>query len=262
MIYLTGASGMVGTRFMELSKHREISTVSYRETVPDVFDSHENACLVHMAWSTTTRTPFSKIEEVYRNDLFPSQQLFQKFAEKNPKGKIIFLSTAGAAYTGYERTVTEIDIPNPTSLYGDTKMQVEKVLREVDCDTVALRVSNIWGVKGLPLDRKNGLIDKLIDSVDTDRVTDLYANLDTKIDIIHVDDLINLIGKIIDSSCDIKHQMYVVGSQCLTIKEVLDRITSHGTLKINLSRSERKGYLHIESRRARAKYNWTPTHKL
>ena len=262
MIYLTGASGMVGNRIMQLLKNRDITPISYRKNVPDVFESHDNACLIHAAWSTTTRTPFSEIEEVYSNDLFPSQKLFQKFAEKNPNGKIIFLSTAGAAYTGYERTVSEVDVPNPTSLYGNTKMQVEKVLREIDCDTVSLRISNIWGVKGLPLDRKNGLIDKLIDSLDTDREVNLYANLDTRIDIIHIDDLINLITKVVDAPCDIKHQMYLVGSQCLTIKDVLDKITAHGTLKINLSRNENKGYLHIENRRVKLKYDWSPSHRL
>lgn len=262
MIYLTGSSGMVGSRFMKVCNDRTITPVSYRGTVPDVFESHENACLIHAAWSTTTRTPFSQIEEVYRRDLFPSQQLFQKFAEKNPEGKIIFLSTAGAAYTGYERTVAEDTVPNPKSLYGETKMQVEKVLKEIDCDTVSLRISNIWGVKGLPSDRKNGLIDKLIDCLDTDRVVDLYANLDTRIDIIHVDDLISLILKVVDAPSDIKHQMYLVGAQSLTIKDVLDKVTAHGTLRLNLSRSENKNYLHVENGRVKRKYNWNPTHRL
>ena len=54
MIYLTGSSGMIGRRFRELYE-KDITTISYREKVYDVFKSHKDSCLIHLAWSSTTR---------------------------------------------------------------------------------------------------------------------------------------------------------------------------------------------------------------
>ena len=54
MIYVTGASGLIGSRFSECF-NRDIATISYRDKVKDVFQSHQDSCLVHLAWSSTTR---------------------------------------------------------------------------------------------------------------------------------------------------------------------------------------------------------------
>lgn len=253
---------MVGKSILKKCPDHNIIPVSYRNEIPDVFGDDGDATLIHAAWSCNTRTSYDEIERVYENDLFSSKRLFDKFSEKNPDGKIIFLSTAGAVYKGYERTVTEEFIPNPVDLYGETKMQVENILKTVNCKTVSLRISNIWGVNGLPSTRKNGLVDKLIDSLDKDIITEIYANLDTRIDIIHINDLIDLIMKVVDHPCSIPHQMFLVGSESLTIKEVIDRISAHGSLLLKLKRSENKSYLHIESRRARNTFDWKPENKL
>ena len=54
MIYLTGATGMIGRRFRELNS-KDLTTISYRNIVYDVFKSHEESCLIHLGWSSTPR---------------------------------------------------------------------------------------------------------------------------------------------------------------------------------------------------------------
>ena len=261
MIYVTGCSGLIGKRFLELCK-QPVTKVSYRDEPQDVFDSHENSCLIHLAWSSTTRNTYDEFEKFVKNDVINSKKIFDFYSKKNPNGKIIFISTAGALYVNHERTVDENSLVNPNTLYGDLKLQVENILKTVECNTLTLRVSNVWGGKSLPSNRINGLVDKLLSSVNTDNVIDLYTNLDTRIDIIHVDDLINLIQKCVEKSSYIKNDMFVVGSQSLTIKELLDIITSSGYINFKLSRKQFKSYLRVETRRVSTSFEWKPKCKL
>lgn len=261
MIYLTGSNGLIGKRFLELFEG-PVTRVSYRDEPQDVFDSHENSCLVHLAWSSTTRNTYDEFEKFIKNDVINSKKIFDFYSKKNPNGKIIFTSTAGGLYVNQERTVDENSLVNPNTLYGDLKLQVENILKTVDCNTTTLRISNVWGGKNLPKDRINGLIDKLLNFVNTENVIDLYTNLDTRIDIVHIDDLINLIQKCIDKNLYLKHEMFVVGSQSLTIKQILDIVTSSGYLNIKLRKKENKSYLHVENRRASDVFEWKPKNKL
>ena len=261
MIYITGSSGLIGKRFLELFKGHTVR-VSYRDEPQDVFDSHDNSCLIHLAWSSTTRNTYDEFEQFVKNDVINSKKIFDFYSKKNPNGKIIFISTAGGLYVNHERTVDENSLVNPNTLYGDLKLQVENILKTVECDTITLRVSNVWGGKSLPSNRINGLVDKLISSVNTDNIIDLYTNLDTRIDIIHIDDLVHLIEKCIEKNSYIKNDMFVVGSQSLTIKQLLDIITSSGYINLKLSRKQSKSYLHVETRRVSTSFDWKPKCKL
>lgn len=261
MIYVTGSNGLIGSRFVKLC-NQPIKTITYRDEVEDVFESHENSCLVHFAWSTNTRISYDEIERAVKSDVVNSKKLFDYYLNKNPNGKIIFLSSAGDLHTGYNRTILEEFPPSPKTLYGECKLQVENILNKLDCNTIILRVSNVWGGKNVAQKRVNGLIDKLILNLNTDNIIDIYANLDTRIDIIHVDDLIDLINKVIEKEVDIKHQTFLVGSQSLTIKEVIDKITSNGFLVLKIKKNELKTYLHLETSKVQQTFNWMPKHKL
>ena len=74
-------------------------------------------------------------------------------------------------------------------------MDVEKILENLNCQTIVFRVTNVWG--GIvDKTRVNGLVDKLLTLLDTDEVVEIYANLKTTVDIVHVDDIVRLILKI------------------------------------------------------------------
>ena len=62
MIYVTGSNGLIGKRFLELCKN-PVTKISYRDEPKDVFDSHENSCLIHFAWSSTTRNTYDEFEK-------------------------------------------------------------------------------------------------------------------------------------------------------------------------------------------------------
>lgn len=263
MIYVTGANGFLGSNFCKTYKGPlPITKVSYRDEPQDVFESHDVSCLIHFAWTSTTRNTYDDFERVIQNDVLNSKKIFDFYANKNPNGRIIFISTAGGLYVKHGRTVSETSDVNPQTLYGESKLQVENILKNVDCETVVFRVSNVWGGRDLPSTRINGLVDKLLSIVNTDQSINLYVDLDTRIDIIHVMDLVELINSCIERHVSHKHDMFVVGNQSLTIKQLLDIVSSRGYVNIKLSKSSDKGYLHVENSRCKKCFEWKPTRDL
>lgn len=257
MLYVTGCNGMIGSRFID-TYDGPVTKISYRDEVKDIFEKHENSCLLHFAWSSTTRNGYDDLDKVVKSDVINSNKLFNYYYDKNPNGRIIFLSSAGGLHGSHERTVSEDFLPISNTLYGDCKLQVENILKSNKCSSVILRVSNVWGGTNLGENRVNGLVDKLIKNLDTDNITEIYANLDTRIDIIHVDDLINLIIKVIHKKSPNNHEVYLVGSQSLTIKDVIDKISSNGCLLMKFSKKSEKSYLHVENSKVRNYFDWKP----
>lgn len=260
MIYLTGASGLIGSRFLELYD-KEVTNISYRKDVLDVFESHENSCLIHLAWSSTTRNTYDEFEEVIKNDVTNSKILFDYYVNKNPNGKIIFISSAGDLHLGYNRTVWEEHEPSPHSLYGECKLHVENILKELSCKTIILRTSNIWGAK-VDSKRVNGLVDKLLNSLNTGQVIEIFSDLKTKVDLIHLDDFIDLLIKVIKVDLKKEHEFFLVGRQSISICDIIDIVSKRGCLNLRIDQKADKTYLHVESSKVRKTFNWEPKHIL
>ena len=258
MIYVSGANGMIGRRFKELCK-KDITHVSYRDEVRDVFKSHKKSCLIHLAWSSTTRdTDGLKA----KNDIFNSQKLFDYYLNKNPNGKIIFVSSAGDMHVdhGGGFCVGPQD-PVPRTLYGKSKLHVEQILETLKCKTVVLRTSNIWGGK-VSQNRINGLPDKLMNALNTDQVVEIYANLDTHVDLIHIDDFVNLLIKVIDKDLDEDHEVFVVGSQCISISDIIKKVSAKGVLNLKIDQKAKRSYIDVRPFKAKTVFDWNPENHL
>ena len=247
MIYLTGSSGLIGKKLKQKFSG-DIAGISYRDKVYDLFAGCNGSCLVHLGWSTTTR---SNSPEVSKADVDNSRQLFEYYANKNPNGKIIFLSTAGDLHR--DNSTSE---PKPHSLYGQSKLEVENILNGINCNSVIFRVTNVWGGE-VYSSRVNGLPDKLIKSLDTHDVTDIYANLKTQVDLIHVDDLVNLIIKAYH--CNIQgHKTFLVGSQNITIGSIIDKISRRGNINLRINQKADRSFLNIDNTEVKEFFDWTP----
>jgi len=247
MIYLTGSNGLVGSRFSYLCD-KNLTKISYRDKVLDLFGKHEQSCLIHLGWSSTTRTK----DNSAKKDIVNSKKLFSYYLQKNPKGKIIFLSTAGDLHRD-----NKTNVPIPHSLYGQCKLDVETILSQLDCQTIVFRVTNIWG--GI-VDKKrvNGLVDKLLTLLDTDEVVEIYSNLKTVVNIIHVDDVIDLLIKSIDKNFDNRHEIFLVGSQSISLYDIIDRVSMRGTLNLKINQKLEKSHLNIDTKKTKEVFNWEP----
>ena len=252
MIYLTGANGLIGKRFQKLC-NKKITSISYRDKVVDLFESHDRSCLIHLGWSSTTRdTDGLKA----KNDIWNSQHLFEYYAKKNPEGKIIFVSTAGDMHldNDYE-TVSEITLPSPRTLYGRSKLHVEQVLNSIDCKTVVLRTSNVWG-GDVNTKRVNGLVDKLRVSLNTDNIVNIYADLDTRVDLVHVNDFNDLLMSVVETDLAEDHSLFLVGGQSMSLCDIINRVSKHGCLNLKIDQKAEKTYLRISSTKAEITFNW------
>jgi len=258
MIYLTGANGMVGRRFQELC-NRKIRTISYRDNVPDLFDVNKKSCLVHLAWSSTTRdTDGVKVKD----DIWNSQKLFNYYVDKNPDGKIIFVSSAGDMHQNHSGMFCSgLEKPTPRTIYGWSKYHVEQYLDTLKCKTVVLRTSNIWG-GDVKSERINGLVDKLLNSVGTDEVVDIYANLDTYVDLIHIDDFVNLLIKSIDIDLDKDHEMFLVGDQSLSIGDMINKVSKKGALNLKIDQKAERSFINVQPFKAKSVFDWKPENQL
>ena len=118
-----------------------------------------------------------------------------------------------------------LENPTPRTLYGKSKLHVERILETLKCKTVVLRTTNIWGGK-VSQNRINGLPDKLMNALNTDQVVEIYANLDTHVDLIHIDDFINLLIKVIDTDLDTDHEVFLVGGQCISISDIIKKVSA------------------------------------
>ena len=255
MNYITGSNGLIGTRFKTLCCGVGYQTISYRDDVPEnLFETHEKSCLIHLGWSSTTRT--KDVEQVEK-DVVNSQKLFNYYLDKNPNGKIIFVSTAGNMHQHRDnRETIEKSIPYPLSLYSQTKLRVEKILEQLNCKTVVLRVSNVWG-GDIDENRVNGLVDKLISSLNTNRTTEIYANLKSQVDLIHVDDLIILMMKIIKRQIPSNHDLFLVGGQSISICDIIGKVSEKGSLNLKVNqKGKAKTTISIDPSRAQKIYQW------
>tara|TARA_B100000902_G_scaffold168344_1_gene163085 strand:- start:690 stop:1475 length:786 start_codon:yes stop_codon:yes gene_type:complete len=255
MIYITGSNGLIGTRFKTLCCGVGYQTISYRDVVPEnLFETHEKSCLIHLGWSSTTRT--KDVDQVEK-DVVNSQKLFNYYLDKNPNGKIIFVSTAGNMHQHRDnRETIEKSIPHPLSLYSQTKLRVEKILEQLNCKTVVLRVSNVWGSK-VDKNRVNGLVDKLRSAVDTDRAVEIYANLDTEVDLIHIDDLILLMLEVINIDLDKNHELFLVGGQSVSICDIINKVSKMGSLNLKVNqKGMEKSFVNIRPTKVEKTFNW------
>ena len=258
MIYLTGANGLIGKRFQELC-NKKITSISYRDKVVDLFQSHDQSCLIHLGCSSTTSdTDGLKA----KNDIWNSQHLFEYYAKKNPNGKIIFVSTAGDMHLDNDYDlVAENSEPNPRTLYGKSKLHVEQVLNTINCKTIVLRTTNVWGGK-VNHSRVNGLPDKLRASLNTDEVVEIYANLDTHVDLIHLDDFVDLLIKVIDNDLKEEHEMFIVGGQSISICDIIKKVSIKGLLNLKIDQKAEKTYLRVASTKAETTFGWKHKHYL
>ena len=135
------------------------------------------------------------------------------------------------------------------------------MLKELSCKTVVLRTSNVWGAN-VSDSRVNGLVDKLINSLDTDRVIEIFADLKTRVDLIHIDDFVDLLIKVVDKNLENQHELFLVGRQSLSICDIIDIVSKRGSLNLRIDQKAEKTYLHIENSKVRTTFDWQPNHIL
>lgn len=258
MIYVTGPNGLIGK---SLSEKIDIFPISFREEEPKIiFES--NSILIHLSSSINTRNTISSFEDSFRDDICIPLKIFKNYLDKNPKGKIIFLSSSGDLHsqnTFSEKSSNEQSPIDPKSLYGTHKILMENYLKLLhdeyeEYTSIVFRVSNVYGGKPNK-HRTNGLIDKLLNF---DDIIEIYSDLKNTINIIHVNDLIDLIVKSISKEMDPGHYMFLVGHENHTIQDIISIICSFKKLNLILKPNNQKNtHINLNCDKVQEYFSWS-----
>ena len=111
-------------------------------------------------------------------------------------------------------------------------------------------------------DENNNQIGMISINCTSDQVVEIFANLKTTVDLVHLDDFIDLLNKVIDNDLVGQHELFLVGRQSICLCDIIDIVSRRGSLNLRINQKAEKTFLHIENFRVRKTFDWEPKHLL
>lgn len=138
--------------------------------------------------------------------------------------KIVYPNTNSGYGVSKDETVCTEESPlTPISIYGHTKCEAERFLREFDDDAIVLRLATVFGVS--PRMRTDLLVNDFVYKAITDKYIVVFEK-NFKRNFIHIQDVANTIFQMVDKHYMHRGEVYNVGlsSANLSKEELLEKI--------------------------------------
>lgn len=201
----------------------------------------DSQTLVHLACSSHPRTTHVSSAEDIENNLIPTVMLFEEFARTNPKGHIIFASTAGDMYNDStpDEPSTENHLPHPQSEYGINKLAAENYLRNLSArygiSSTILRISNPYGTV-LSSKRMHGLIGVALSCLLKSEPICIFDSLHSVRDYIDLSDVATAFQLVVDNpppsaACALYNVSTCKGTSISEILDILESISNHSFVR-------------------------------
>ncbi len=152
-IFITGSEGYLGTRFIACySKQHEIrgidkndADITDRDAIKEMILGFRPDLVIHAAAVTATDFSNQHPDLTRKINVFGAQNVVSAAAEAG--ADTIFLSTE-QVFNGNTETgpYTEASLPCPDTMYGITKLEAEKKLRDITDRLWILRLSWLFGL--------------------------------------------------------------------------------------------------------------------
>jgi UDP-glucose 4-epimerase len=163
--------------------------------------------------------------------------------EKNRVKKLIVASSAAVYGEGSpDVKLIEESETNPISPYGESKLKMEQEIREFaskhDIDCVILRFFNIYGIG--QSDEYAGVISKFANCIQQDIPLIIYGNGKQTRDFVAIEDIVNLICRILTLKLEKRFDVYNIGNEKSTIFDLANLMIQSSGKNIKIIFKERK----------------------
>jgi dTDP-4-dehydrorhamnose reductase len=187
-VLITGAGGQLGSS-MELEDFIMITTSRFHNDavesptidadlditneyqVKTIIAENDPDIIVHLAAMTNVDGCELNPDQAYEVNVRGTVNLLNHF-----NGKFVLLST-DYVFDGNEGPYSENDTVNPKNVYGKTKLEAERKVREFSADWLILRTNVVWNIGGK---YKASFVDWLVEELDEGNqvriVTDQWNN--------------------------------------------------------------------------------------
>lgn len=232
MILLTGNRGFIGRhaskRFpcvgYDLLDSKDIREPIYAQDI-DI--------IVHMAARTGARGGELDPESYISTNVEGTRNLL-KFAKENGVKHFIYFSSA-SVYGESDKENKETNDLRPINLYGQTKVDAEKLVRESGVPYTIIRPFNVYGENGRP----DMVIFKWLNQIKNNKPISFYGDGDTYRSYTYVGDLLDGLEKVIELGPQNEIYNFGGGTQ-VKLHEMLDIFEEVLSFKVEKeSRSEK-----------------------
>jgi nucleoside-diphosphate-sugar epimerase len=239
-ILVTGSSGFIGRKVVEkLPKLGVITDYdnSIRvnlENIEEVMKINSADTVIHLAGKTPKKE--LKWNDYFSNNISSTSNILEYCVKKNVK-KLIYVSNYIYGNPKYS-PIDENHPINPHNAYSESKYLAERLCKfycdKTNLNLIILRPFNIYGESM----NEGFLLSNLINSVKTNEKLTII-NKDSRRDLLHVDDFVDLILKIKDYNC--KFEIFNVGTGISSsFNEIIEKIEKITLKKLDLEYLEDK----------------------
>lgn len=227
---MTGATGLVGSRFVEMYKDKyeiynmDLTTpvdITSLKSVQDFVVSHRAPALIHLAAFTNTAQAAKETGDkegiCYKVNVLGTQNMVKVCQKYNIH--LVHISTDFVFDGQKQEPYTEEDKRNPLDWYGETKRQAEEIVEVSNIDYTILRIAYPYRKT---YDLKPDIVKKIREGLAKGDLPPQFS--DTVITPTFTDDIARSFDKIIDSqSTGIYH---IVGDTSLSPFELAKKVAS------------------------------------
>jgi len=165
-ILVTGSAGMLAAEViasLTSQGHKVIATdihqrfkeifvldIGHKSAVEAMVETHRPDYVFHLAAETNVDLCQQKPDHAFRVNALGTENVV--YACLKLGVKLLYISTAGVFYGDKKEPYTEFDTPRPRNIYGESKLQGERAVRDHLSEFFIIRAG--WMVGGWQIDKK------------------------------------------------------------------------------------------------------------
>ena len=275
-ILITGGSGFIGSHLRKHLDDFEIVTIGRNRgedykinlsdsKLEDIIKNCSPEIVCHFASGSNILRAEEDKEKEYKDTVLTTKSLI-KALEKLKNITVVYLSSQAVYGFPENLPVAESHATKPISVYGQNKLEAEKIIIQSNLNYLIFRISSIYGPEQDY--KKSGVIAKFINWMKNNESPVVFNSFDLFSDFLYINDVVDALAASIQKN--LKNEIFNLGyGKAVTLKEILDALykffpsAPKPKLETNLlySNKEHKGlYLNID--KIKSKINWNPKYSI